>query len=108
MENDKKLSIEEFNALVTSSEGPDRNKQEECLIKVLIALMSGRLEKGVQPSDDRIVLDALGITGVESVSATITNAGTKPIYSAIARMLLDNSSHDLDVARAKVACSIQK
>ena len=90
-------NIDEFNALVTNREGHDRKKQEDYLIGVLKTLVVNRSKGSVQPSDDISVLKMLGVEDADNVFAAIKTAGGEPIYSAIAKLLLDDSNNKWDI-----------
>lgn len=105
---DKNVTIEEFCKFIAVNVESDRNKQEDCLIYHLKAVVAERSGGNVKPSDDMGVFNALGVADKDHMYEAIKIAGGKTIYSAIAKMLLDDPSHGLDMIRLAVKNRIQE
>lgn len=104
---ESKGDISEFNALIAGREGPERKKQEVYIVRVLMALVAERSNGGAQPSDDISVLKALGLDDADKVFATLKEAKDKTIYSAVAKLLLDDSSDKWDIVRVAIEKHMQ-
>ena len=105
---DKNVTIEEFCKFIAFRVGSDRNVQENLLIRILKELVAERSGGNVKPSDDMGVFNALGVADKDHMYEAIKIAGGKTIYSAIAKMLLDDPSHGLDMIRLAVKNRIQE
>ena len=97
----------EFKELVAYREGADRGKQEEYLVRTLMAVVAERTKNRDRLSDHE-VLKALGIDKTDDVYAAIKMAGSSIIYAAVAKMLLDDYSDGLDVIRSEVTKRMQE
>ena len=108
MEIGRDASVEGFGKFIAVRVGSDRNVQENLLICILKELVAERSGGNVKPSDDMGVFNALGVADKDNMYEAIKIAGGKTIYSAIAKMLLDDPSHGLDMIRLAVKNRIQE
>ena len=99
---DKNATIEELGKFIVVRVGSDRNAQENLLIRILKGLVAERSGGNVTPSDDMGVFNALGVDDKGCMFEAIKIAGGKSIYSAIAKLLLDDPSHGWDMIRLTV------
>ena len=108
MDIDTNVGVEEFSKFIAVRVESDRNAQENLLSRILKALVAERSGGNVKPSDDMGVFNALEVEDKGHMYEAIKIAGGKTIYSAIAKMLLDDPSHGLDMIRLAVKNRIQE
>ena len=102
MEEDKNVTVEELGKLVAVRVGSDRNTQENLIIHILKAMVAERSGGNVTPSDDMGVFNALGVDDKGYMFEAIKIAGDKSIYSAIAKLLLDDPRNGWEKIRLTV------
>ena len=94
MVNTEQVEKEDFNALVVQCAGPDRKEQEGYIARVIMKVMNEQYGKG------GIIPDSLGIPKIETfVQKDLHTAWAllSVIYSCLARSLLGDSCHMLDI-----------
>ena len=102
MEMNKNVTVEELGKLVAVRVGSDRNAQENLLIHILKAIVAEQSGGTVKPSDDTGVFNALGVDDKGYMFEAIKIAGDKSIYSAIAKLLLNDPRNGWDKIRLTV------